>query len=275
MNNAIYCSTGTMVGRVNDFNLDIFLDAADKINCAGFEFMMYPVMYERYPTDIPKVIEAAKQKNISFPVIHTDKDIGIWLSCSQPGWREKAFEAFDFNCKIGEMLGSRKAVLHLWGGDPSDRYVKNNISCVPELFKIAGDHGLLLVIENVPCAKGDPLTHWGEIKEAYPDAKFIYDTRFSAFHEQHNAFLDSGFFTDGSIEHIHVSDYTGPAHSFDSLRPIPHLGKGSAGLDSLLADIFRVYHGSVTLESPEIHPDRTYPDRINEDIAFIRKRCGS
>ena len=272
MNNKIYCSTGAIVGRMNDFDLDIFINCAEELECEGFEFMVHPQFRERYEKDMQRMERAIKEKKISFPVIHTDKDIGIYLSCTRQGYRERAIETFTFNCDAGKELGCKKAVLHLWGGPPSDRFIENNISLVPLLYEIAQSRDLQLLIENVPCAKGDPLSHWKAIKKVYPDAGFIYDTRFSAFHEQHKAFLESGFFEDGSIAHMHISDYVGPPRDFTSLRPIPHLGQGIAEIDKLLRKVSEIYGGTITLESPEIHTDHTEPDKINKDLRFIKER---
>ena len=272
MNNKIYCSTGTMVGRVNDFDLDILFKAAPEIECDGFEFMFYPVMYERMRRDMPRIKREMHESDIRYPVTHLDKDIGIYLSCSENGYKEKALDMFRINCEVAADLGSFKTVLHLWGGLPSDKYMENNISLVEDLYDISEEYGLILCIENVPCALFDPLTHWKEIMKTSDRATFIYDTRFSAFHELHDEFINSGLFESSRIAHMHVSDFVGPPHDFASLRPIPHLGKGIAGLDALLSRIAPIYHNSITLESPEIHPDTTYPERINEDIRYIRER---
>ncbi len=263
----IYVSTGTMVGRINDYNYKIFTDNAPYIDCDGFEFMVFPTFFDRYE----EVTSALERSGRRFPVTHADKDIGKYLSCFETGYREKAMTEFEKNCRAAARLGSQRIVLHLWGDMPSDKYIDNNISCLDCLLEISGKYSLRLLVENVPCVMHDPYSNLLKIERKYPDITFVYDTRFSAFHSQHEVFLNSGWFENGRIEHIHVSDFAGPELNFGSLRPIPHLGKGIAKLSELLPKISRVYNGTYTLESPEMHPDCTYPDLINKDVEFIRK----
>lgn len=263
----IYVSSGTMVGRINSFNHKIFTENAPYIGCDGFELMIFPTFFEKYDDVMPDLERAG----LHIPVTHADKDIGKYLSCSEEGYRERALTEFEKNCAVAEIVGSKKTVLHLWGDLVSDTFIENNISCIDALLEIAERHSQRLLIENVPCVSKDPYTHLKRIADKYPELKFIYDTRFSAFHSQHETFLSSGWFENGRIDHVHVSDYIGPVGDFKSLRPIPHLGKGIAELDKLLSRIKSLYSGTYTLESPEMHPDRTYTDKINEDVEFIRK----
>lgn len=267
MNNKIFCSTGTIVGRVNGFNYRLFTDNHREIVSDGFELMMvhayYPIL-----SDLSRDIE---RSGANIEVLHAEKDIGGLLTQSDPDAIKKAFSDFEINCALAESLGAKKVVFHLWSAPDSDRFFDKNLSYLPYFVEISEKHRVTLLIENVPCAKSDPFKRLCEIEAKYPDVRFIFDTRFGAFHEQTDKFLESPWIVSGKISHMHFSDYTGPAHAFSSLRPIPHLGDGIVGFDRIMPIISGKYNGSITLESPEIREDASGIDKINRDLSFIRK----
>lgn len=266
MKNQIYCSTGTVVGRDNQWNHRLFTDYGKEIEADGFELMMVNAYYEKLPT----VIADAKASGLFFGVIHAEKDIGLYLGGDEEDRRE-GLRLFDINCRVGCEIGAEKLVLHLWSGRRSDACLDNNLSALDALYEIAEGYGIRMLMENVPCAYRDPLTNLARVSMKRPDAAFVYDVRFGAFHEQNETILSSGALSDGRIDHLHVSDYVGPPHNFSSLRPIPHLGEGIIGLKTLLPRIAACYGGTVTLESPEILPDKCAYEVINRDLQFIRR----
>ncbi len=267
MNNKIYVSTGTMVGRINNYSYKIFTENAKDINADAFELMM---VHAYYPI-LSEVCAEIDRVGAKIAVIHAEKDIGGFLSEKDPEILKKAFADFELNCKVGAHLGAKKIVFHLWSAPSSDTCFENNLASIPYLCEITDKYSIELLIENVPCMKRDPFTNLSEIDAKYPDIKFIFDTRFGAFHEQTHKFLSSDWLSNGKIAHMHFSDYIGPAHDFRSLRPIPHLGQGLVGFDRIMPIISGKYHGSITLESPEIHEHDTNIEKINKDLKYIRK----
>ncbi len=267
MNNKIYVSSGTMVGRINNYNYRIFTESAKELWADGFELMM---VHAYYPI-LSEVCAEIDRVGAKIAVVHAEKDIGGFLSERDSEILKKAFADFEVNCRVGSYFGSEKIVFHLWSAPSSDTCFENNLSALPYLYEIADRYSIELLIENVPCVKRDPFTNLSEIHEKYPHVRFIFDTRFGAFHEQTDKFLSSGWLSSGKIAHMHFSDYTGPAHDFTSLRPIPHLGQGLVGFDRIMPIISEKYHGSITLESPEIHEHDTNIEKINKDLKYIRK----
>ncbi len=266
LNNKIYCSTGTIVGQKNNWNHRLFVDYGKYIEADGFEFMMVKAYYDK----LSEVLRDALKSGLRFATLHIEKDVGIYLSCKEEGYFERAMSLFELNCKAAEELSAEKVILHLWSGQISDSLIENNLSCLDRLYEIADRSGVSLLIENVPCTKKTPFENLSLIAEGYPKARFVYDLRFGAFHEENEKFLSSGMLENGMIDHIHISDYVGPAHDFSSLRPILHLGEGIIGLDRLLPRIASVYHSTVTLESPEICSDRCAYEVINRDLEYIK-----
>ena len=171
MKRPIYVSTGALVGRVNGYDLrgglDIIAGLYGEGLCRGLELMMLTAYYDRAGS----VVEAVRDCGVPVPVIHCEKDVGTLLSdagtLSAEGktdeaerTRDEALRLFRLNCEFGEALSVPRMVIHLWGGYASDRHVDYNISLLPELLSMAGEHGLRLLIENVPSSLADPLSNW-------------------------------------------------------------------------------------------------------------------
>lgn len=266
MKQGLYCSTGTMVGRANLWNNRLFVDFSREIEADGYELMMVNAYYDR----LSEVLKYSEKSELPFPVIHAEKDIGFYLGGDDEDRRE-GVRLFSVNCEAGRAIGAEKLVLHLWSGQRSDADLSRNLTALDELYEIAERAGLLLLCENVPCAHYDPIVNLSRVLEKKPEAQFVYDVRFGAFHEQNDVIVSSGALESGRIAHMHVSDYVGPPHHFSSLRPIPHLGEGIIGMESLLSEIAKRYNGTVTLESPEICADTVKYGAINRDLEFIRR----
>jgi len=263
MNRTILTSTGTMVSRLNGYDYKRALREAAAI-CAdglssGIELMMLPIYYEKYPD----VIENIRANGLLAPVIHCEKEIGTMLSdagcCIAEGntdeeenLRRRIMELFRLNCKVGEMAKSSRMVLHLWGGVNSDRYLDYNISALSALSSMAKEHGLRLLIENIPSVANDPLSNWNRIldSDALLDNGFIFDTRFGKLHEQGEAILTDQRIIP-HIEHIHISDFAGTYREFKALRPILHPGEGSVDFPRIAELLNGIeYSNTITLESP-------------------------
>lgn len=284
MNRTILTSTGTMVSRLNGYDYKRALREAAAI-CAdglasGIEMMMLPIYYEKYDD----VVRNIKSNGLSAPVIHCEKEIGTMLSdaghaasegntADEEALREKITELFRLNCKIGEMAGSCRMVLHLWGGINSDRYLDYNISALGELTDTAKEHGLRLLIENIPSVANDPLSNWTRIMDAdaLGDNGFIFDTRFGKLHEQGEAILQTERVIP-HIEHVHISDFAGTYREFKALRPILHPGEGSVDFPRIaeLVDGIK-YRNTITLESPvALENDMDIP-KLRNTLAYLNE----
>ena len=251
-----------MVGRANKYDYKRAADALSSMYADGIisggEMMMIKPYYE----NIDAVTNKYLSSGVPYPVIHCEKDIGEMLSVysagringdSDEGLIREAMRLFYVNCKTGERLGSSRMVLHLWGGVTSDSAVVGNIGFLPELVRIAGECGIKLLIENVPCTTNDPLDNWRAAREVTKDTGFIFDSRFGAFHHDTDLILESELAP--LVEHIHISDFVGfdgtHERDFSRLRPILHPREGKVDFDSLALRLDELgYNGSFTVESP-------------------------
>ncbi|MBR1764787.1 MAG: hypothetical protein IJ746_05275 [Ruminococcus sp.] len=115
--NRILCSTGALIGRPNGRDYTLLNECAKRLECDGFEFMMYDDWYDRidetatFLRDFPK----------PFPVFHVEKNVGDLISRNESGDTEKALGLFEMNCVLAQKIGSEKLVLHLWSGLDSDK----------------------------------------------------------------------------------------------------------------------------------------------------------
>ncbi len=282
MKRTILTSTGTMVSRLNGFDYKRALREAASL-CAdglssGIELMMLPVYYELYPD----VIANIKANGLSAPVIHCEKEIGTMLSdagyarsvgntAEEDALREKITELFRLNCKIGAMAESSRMVLHLWGGVNSDRYLDYNISALAALTETAKEHGIRLLIENIPSVENDPLSNWNRIMDANAlgENGFIFDTRFGKLHEQGEEILQTERIIP-CIEHIHISDFAGTYREFKALRPILHPGEGSVDFPRIAELLDGMdYRNTITLESPvALENDMDIP-KLRQTLAYL------
>lgn len=271
MNNKILCSTGAYIGRENGFDYRLIAEYFPRLDCDALELMMLRAWY---PT-LSEVQSFLADCAASFEVIHSDKEIGTLLSLGSGDDTREAERLFQLSCATGKAVGAKKLVLHLWGGYASDSRIEYNISRLPYLLETADKYGLTVVTENVPCGVHDPFHNWRLLIKAIPSASLIFDTRFGAFHEQLDGVFDLGWFGDGHIKHIHVSDFAGMPGQFNRLRPIPMPTEGTIGAERFARFFSRlkeVYDGTITLESPAISEDGGIDvDMLNNALGYIRE----
>lgn len=282
MNNEIYLSTGALVERRNNYNYhkvsEIVPLLTEEGYISGAEFMMIKLYYEIRD----EVVREFLGNGVKFPVIHSDKEIGTFLSDAAVALAEDgdktfaaerkkaALDMFRFSCETGCMAGSKRLVLHLWGGLNSDKAVDYNAEWLSELLEIARSYGIKILCENVPSSAGDPLSNWKKIESSLDEAGLIFDTRFATCHRQPKETLTDKIAK--KIEHVHVSDYRGGFKEFSCLRPVWHPGEGSADFKlifSLLKELS--YGGTFTLESPGIiDGNEINTEKLKKSLSFIK-----
>ena len=274
-------STGTIVGRINGFNVHLVTEIlpplmADRL-IDGAELMMLNSYYDR----MEAVAAEWRDAGIAFPVIHCEKDVGTFLSDAAAldaagdrdeaaAARSHALELFRKNCEMGAMAGSSRMVLHLWGGRNSDSHIDGNIADLPALLAILRPYGIRLLIENVPSSLTDPLSNWRRLTDFFPAAGLVFDTRFGHVHRQiAETWADST--VRPHIEHIHISDHIGALKDFSTLRPILHPGEGMIDFDAFAGILDGAgYGGSVTLESPVIRENGADGEKLRRTLTHLR-----
>lgn len=271
----ILCSTGCLIGRPNGRNYHLIREYSGSLQCDGLEFMMYEDWY----CEVTELLAYLKELPWDIPVMHCQKSIGEQISGGDREDLKKALEHFAVNCHIAKEIGAKKLVMHLWDGLTSDRHFENNLCAYAKVQSIAESYGLELLIENVVCAKGDPLTHFRQLADVYPGVSFVFDTKMAAFHGQMER-LDSKEFRwlveENRIHHFHVNDYNGGYMEWEKLKTLP-IGKGNINFERFFQWIHEMhYEGDFTVEATAFRKDGTVDGAMLNDcfekIRQYRKR---
>lgn len=280
MNRALFCSTGTMIGRANGYDIRLVTKLFPKLMEAGVidggELMMLPVYYDR----LQAVAREWMTAGIVFPVLHCEKEVGTLLSnaaeaafvgdSSAVAQRKSAIEYFRLNCEMCQIISAPRMVLHLWGGMLSDRHIAYNVEALTELTEIADAYHVHLLIENVPSNTHDPLSNWKRLLPLPDTCGLIFDTRFGQLHRQIRETWSDGD-VQKRIEHIHISDILCEPREFSKLRPILHPGEGMIdfpGFASILSSCG--YDGTFTLESPVIQEGGADTEKLTHTLRQLR-----
>lgn len=260
--NEIYLSMGALVERRNGYDTApvarVIPQLTEEGYIAGGEFMMIT----KYYGSAPALAASLVSEGCRFPTFHTDKNIGSVLSDGAVAaangetgaieMKRRALDMFKENCETACAAGSKRLVLHLWGGLSSDLNVSFNAEALEELIGVADAYGLKILVENVPSVKRDPLSNWRELEGYLDRIGLVFDTRFATCHRQPGETL-SDCVVAPHIEHVHISDYRGGFKEFKCLRPVFHPGEGICDYPLIFGKLKEArYGGSFTLESPGI-----------------------
>lgn len=267
--NRILCSTGALIGKPNGRDFTLLAGCVDRLNCDGFEFMMYDTWYDKHQ-ELCRTVDSLQ---ISVPTFHIEKSVGEHISRNEPGDTEQALSLFEINCRLAKIFGSKLLVLHLWNGLHSDKNIAHNIEVYPYLREISDRYGLLLTVENVVCNHADPMTHMLSLLDAYPDIAFTFDTKMAAFHDQ----LPLLYSEDcrhlfPHLRHFHINDYGGGYLDWSNLRTLP-IGAGHIAFSPLF-DILKAnsYRGDFTVEATAFDEYGTiHFDILNESFDAMRR----
>lgn len=267
----VLCSTGAIIGIPNGRDYRLLEPLSKQLTCDGFEFMMYSSWYEK----VEEIKTYLQELKLFIPVLHCEKSIGEYISKGSPEEMDEAFRRFEINCDLAKSIGAEKLVLHLWGGLASDSNFQSNLSAYPRLNEMAESFGLDLWIENVVCNVENPMKHLCELREMYPDIRFVFDTKMAAFHEQLDLLYEKDYewlWKEGHICHYHVNDYGGGYMDWANLRTLP-IGKGKVDIERFFVFINEIgYDGDYTVEATAFDSEGVVDvEMLNRQFAYIRE----
>ena len=270
--NQVLCSVGALIGRANNRNHRLLIPLSKQLACDGFEFLFYSSWYD----SIHEIVADLQKSKLSFPTFHCEKHVGEKISIGGKENIAEALRLFEINCRTAQALGSRTLVLHLWDGQPSDQHFEHNFSTYPLLREISDRYSLALTVENVVCNREDPMKHWCELKEKYPEIHFIFDTKMAAFHDQLNLIYEKEYewlWREGHICHYHVNDYAGGYKDWKNLKTLP-IGRGHVDFERFFEHVKNTgYDGTFTVESTAFGEDGSVDiDMLNRQFAYIRQK---
>src|SRR5438876_8057228 len=151
----LLCSTGTFSRDPDYTDYRMILEYGPQLEVDGLELLFYPGWYPQ----LEDIARDLHQSGLKFPVIHTEKNIGVALGKTQDDERAKGVHWLKENCRLGSRLGSRVLVLHLWGWPDLDDNLDNNLERLHECIDMAAGYNIELAIETIPCRRADPLSN--------------------------------------------------------------------------------------------------------------------
>lgn len=265
----IICSTGAIIGRPNGRNYHLLETVCPQLDCDGFEFILYNTWYDEIDVLMPYL----KSLRLKIPVIHCEKTLSEHITRGGEEELREAFRLMEINCWMAAELGAKKMVLHLWNGVISDSHFENNLKAYPDLRETAERYGLDLLVENVICRQ-DPMSHWVELYQHYPDIHFVFDTKMADFHRQLPLLYSEDYawlWREGHIRHYHVNDYGGDYMDWNNLKVLA-LGKGHIDFGLFFDFVFKTdYEGDFTFEATGFDLQGiVHPDLLNDQFALAR-----
>lgn len=270
----ILCSTGALIGRPNNRNYRLLESLSKELDCDGFEFMMYSSWYE----EADEIADYLNSSAIRTPVMHCEKHIGEKISRGEEGDLEEAIRLFTINCRMARKIHAEKIVIHLWDGFISDQNFQNNLEAYAKLSEISEKYGLKLLVENVVCNQENPMKHWCELAERYPNISFVFDTKMAAFHEQLDLLYTeeySWLWKEEHIKHYHVNDYAGGYMDWANLRTLP-IGGGHIDFEQFFSFMRKTkYDDTFTVEATAFGKDgKVDTGMLNGCFQRIREYLG-
>jgi sugar phosphate isomerase/epimerase len=267
----VLCSTGALIGIPNNRDHRLLLDISKDLNCDGYEFMMYSSWYDHYK----QIASDLKQMKLYFPVMYCEKRVGQAISTGETDDLEEAFRLFELNCEMASEIGAEKMVVHLWDGLISDAHFENNLAAFGKLVEIANKYYVDVLVENVVCNQANPMLHWCELRDKYPNIHFVYDTKMAAFHEEIDLLYQeeySWLWKDHHIQHYHVNDYAGQYKQWDKLKTLP-IGEGHIDFDQFFRFVKKTgYEDTFTVEATAFdHSGKINTDMLNRCFQRIRE----
>ena len=185
------------------------------------------------------------------------------LFASYSRQRKDALHIFDGVCAAGEALGASFYVLHGPPGFKSrirPEKIRNLTDVFPEMQKIAADHGMEILWENVSwCACSEP-EDVRTLLELFPEQRFVLDIK-QAFHAGIDPFVMAEAMGK-HLAHVHVLDW-------DLQGNLKLPGEGAFPFSRLIDWLREVdYQGAVILE-PYSHMT-VDEKRLKESVEYLR-----
>jgi sugar phosphate isomerase/epimerase len=266
----LLCSTGAFSRFPDLTDYRSILEYGPLLAVDGLEVMFFP----GWTDDTEHIAAGLRASGLRIPVIHAEKGIGPALISAQSTEREQGWRWLQAGCRLGQGVGAKTLVFHLWGLPDSDDRLADNLAILPDCITLAEQYGLTLAVETVPCRSGDTLGNARRAVEQDNRCRIVLDTEFLALHHQLEAALDADWLWQNSlVHHIHIKDYDGAMYSTDNYRRYLHPGEGAINfLHFFTALRGRHYTGSISLEASVVHRDGTRDiEKLKRSLGQIKK----
>lgn len=219
----------------------------------GIEIMYYP----EWTPHIDEIAADLLATGLRFPALHVEKNAAPALLSMDKAERANGRMWLAGSCRLGQLVGARTAVFHLWGTPGSDEHIERNLAILSECIDIAEEYQMELAVETIPCVKSTPLEVMQRVIEQDSRSKIALDTEFLAIHSQVEQALDASWlWSSNLVRHIHLKDYDGQQYTSDGYRRYLHPGEGKLDFSHIFARLQQQqFDGNLSLEASVVSPD--------------------
>ena len=265
----LLCSTGAFSRYPDYVDYHAALRYGPQLDVDGLELMFYASWYDKIDT----IATTLQRSGLRFPVMHTEKNIGVALGKPDVAERERGVQWLSENCRLASLLDTKVLVLHLWGWPELDDHLENNLALFSQCLDITEQYGLTLAIETIPCRHFDPLSNVRRAWECDNRCQVALDTEFLAQSNQlDEAFTSAWLWSPCHVQHIHIKDFDGHSFTPDGRRRYLHPGEGTIDFEHFFDQLKQCrYDGYISLESPAIDMKGVVDiGRIQESLHHIK-----
>ena len=266
----LLCSSGAFSRFPDLTDYRSILEYGPLLDVDGLEVMFFP----GWTDDIEHIAADLCASGLCIPAIHAEKGIGPALISLQRAEREQGWQWLQASCLLGQTVGARTLIVHLWGLPDSDDRFTDNLAVLPDCISMAEQYRLTLTVETVPSRSGDTLGNARRAVEHDNRCHVALDTEFLALHGQLEAALDANWlWQDRRVDHIHIKDYDGALYSTDNYRRYLHPGEGTIDFPHFFAALkTHHYDGSISLEASIVNRDGTRDiEKLRRSLALLKK----
>lgn len=185
------------------------------------------------------------------------------LFASYARQRKDAMQIFDGICSAGEMLGASFYVLHGPPGFKTDirpENIRNIRTVFPEMQRVAADHGIEIVWENVSWCACSKVENIVSLLDMFPEQRFVLDIK-QALHAGVDPLLMARAMGE-HLAHVHVLDW-----NEEGKLVLP--GDGIFPFKDLMDILWSCqFHGAVILEPYSYQT--LDEDKVHRSLRFLR-----
>ncbi|QBD78476.1 sugar phosphate isomerase/epimerase [Ktedonosporobacter rubrisoli] len=264
----LLCSTGAFSHYPDFTSHEMVLEYGPQLGIDALELMFYPSWYPR----LEQVATDLQRSGLQFPVIHAEKNVGIFSGKVDTEQQARAERELAANCYLGSLLGSRVLVLHLWGWPEFDAHLEHDLQALPQFLDIARQHDIELAIETIPCKQADPLTNIQRVLACDMRSRVALDTEFLATHKQiEEVFTHEWLWSERYVRHVHIKDFDGQPFTATGQRRYLHPGEGSIDFTRFFAQLKQhSFDGFISLEASAIdNAGRVNINTLRESLSVI------
>ncbi len=265
----LLCSTGAFSRYPDHTGYQAIQKYGPTLKVDGFELMFYPAWY----TDIKHIAAELQTTGLRFPAMHAEKSIGSALGQADQDARERGVKMLEENCQLGNALGCKLIVLHLWNWPELDDDLEKNLSVLSKCYDIAEHYNIKLALETIPGRHFDPLTNVQRALGRDMRSQFALDTEFLYNYQQlETVFATPWLWEVSRVHHVHIKDSSGTAF-VDGKRVYLHPGEGQIDFARFFTQLREQnFMGNISLESPALMDDgEANIKRLQESLDFLRE----